>query len=74
MTKQSSHFHSFLRGIGRLTNPLSLSSYSRTTTPKTLHEARRSDYQALKSDWDAVGNDLWYTISRLENEIGEDNE
>jgi len=30
---------------------------------------RRSDAEALKSDWEVVGQDMWKAIEQLENEL-----
>jgi hypothetical protein len=53
--------NAFLRGMARLLYP-----FDRTEITKIR---KRSDLAALKSDWDAVGKDMWTAIEKYDKEM-----
>ena len=60
--------HPFLRGIASLMD--FTGSQSRAFTEQIL---ARSDADALRADWEAVGESLWWAIHEYEKEIQEGN-
>lgn len=50
-----------IAGAGLAFDPLPESRYQ---------TAVRSDIQAMRADWDAVGADLWWAVERAETECG----
>jgi hypothetical protein len=56
---------SFVEGMARVLDfGDTLSEYNQSLTP------READYLALKSDWAAVGEDLWRAFDAIESEMG----
>ena len=60
--------HSFLRGLASLMD--FTGSESREFTEKIL---ARSDADAMRADWEAVGASLWWAIIQHEKRIKESN-
>lgn len=58
--------HSFLRGLASLMD--FTGSESREFTEKIL---ARSDAEAMRADWEAVGADLWRAIGEHEKRVAE---
>ncbi len=59
---------SFLRGIASLMD--FAGSESREFTEELIS---RSDADAMRADWEAVGESLWWAIHKYENEYNEGN-
>lgn len=60
--------HSFLRGLASLID--FTGSESREFTESIL---ARSDADAIRADWEAVGESLWWAIDKRKKEINEGN-
>lgn len=60
--------HSFLRGLASLID--FTGSESREFTESIL---ARSDADAMRADWEAVGKSLWWAIDKRKKEINEGN-
>lgn len=60
--------HSFLRGIASLID--FTGSESREFTESIL---ARSDADAMRADWEAVGESLWWGIDKYKKEINKGN-
>ena len=60
--------HSFLRGLASLID--FTGSESREFTESIL---ARSDADAMRADWEAVGESLWWAIDKRKKEINEGN-
>lgn len=50
----------FLRGMARLIGPV--------RNPEVDRILERSDADALRSNWEAVGSDMWYAFKGFERE------
>lgn len=57
-------WQAFLRGIARFVDPF----IGRDENEAIL---RRSDADAIRSDWEAVGADLWSAVRKFEDEVRE---
>ena len=60
--------HSFLRGLASLID--FTGSESREFTESIL---ARSDADAMRADWEAVGESLWWGIDKYKKEVSEGN-
>ena len=40
-----------------------------TMSKEVRDMVNRSDYDALKQDWETVGKDIWYGIDKLQSKI-----
>ena len=53
---------SFWEGFGRCLDLFGTLEYKRTRKPE------QADYLALRSDWEAVGRDMWYALGEFEKQ------
>lgn len=60
--------HSFLRGLASLID--FTGSESREFTESIL---ARSDADAMRADWEAVGESLWWAIDKRKKDVSEGN-
>lgn len=64
-TKKLSTYNSFLKGIARIADPFG----TLNERPKPIKRRRiMSDYEALASDWEAVGRDIQTAMGKFEEE------
>jgi hypothetical protein len=72
MTKLTTYFyaaHSFLEGAARLFDFAgSLNTYKYSDFPKRSAPPQRSDFNAIASDWMAVGGDLRHAIEQYQEQ------
>lgn len=57
----SSRLYAFLRGVARIIDP----TIGREDVDAILHT---SDRDALRSDWEAVGGDMWWAVRQFERD------
>lgn len=63
--KKLSTYNSFLKGIARIADPFG----TLNERPQSIKRRRiMSDYEALASDWEAVGRDIQTAMGQFEEE------